>query len=71
VHSIDNALPQPKDRAMHTQAQTKIVAFALAALTSVSLLGATIGGMQPRIQADVQLIALDTVTITAPARAAN
>lgn len=56
---------------MNTQAQTKIVAFALAALTSVSLLGATIGGMQPRIQADVQLIALDAVTITAPARAAN
>ncbi|MCA3218305.1 MAG: hypothetical protein ING59_07055 [Burkholderiales bacterium] len=56
---------------MNIQAQTKIVAFALAALTSVSLLGATIGGMQPSGQTDVQLIALDTVTITAPARVAN
>jgi hypothetical protein len=51
--------------AMTTQAQTKFAAFALAVLTSVSVLGAVTAGMQPRVQTEMQLVALDAVTVTA------
>ncbi len=50
---------------MTTQATTKITAFALALLTSVSVLGAVTAGMQPRLHGQMEQIALDTVTITA------
>ncbi len=50
---------------MTTQTTTKITAFALALLTSVSVLGAVTAGMQPRLHGQMELVALDTVTITA------
>jgi hypothetical protein len=50
---------------MTTHATTKIAAFALALLTSVSVLGSVTAGMQPRVQGQMEMIALDSVTITA------
>jgi hypothetical protein len=50
---------------MTTQTQTKFAAFALAVLTSVSVLGAVTAGMQPRVQTEMHLVALDAVTVTA------
>jgi len=48
--------------------QTRIAAFAAAILTSTVVLGATVFGMQPAGHgADLQVVALDRVVITAPA----
>jgi hypothetical protein len=71
VHSIDNALPHPKDLAMTTTynarpAATRVASFVLAVLASASVLGATVAGMQPGYDgAAPQVVALDTVTVTA------
>jgi len=46
-------------------AATRISAFFLAVLASAAVLGATVGGMQPRIDSTAPVIAMDTVTITA------
>lgn len=50
---------------MNANAATRLAAFALAAVTSLGILTATVTGMQPRTGAQPQLIALDTVTVTA------
>jgi hypothetical protein len=47
------------------QFSAKISAFALAVLTSATVLGAVVGGMQAQAQAPAQVVALETVTITA------
>lgn len=48
--------------------QTRIAAFAAAILTSTIVLGATLFGMQPAGQgADLQVVALDRVVVTATA----
>jgi len=48
--------------------QTRIAAFAAALLTSTVVLGATVLGMQSGAQsADLQVVALDRVVVTAPA----
>jgi len=48
--------------------QTRIAAFAAAILTSTIVLGATLFGMQPTGQgADLQVVALDRVVVTATA----
>ena len=47
---------------------TRIAAFAAAILTSTVVLGATALGMQPAEQgADIQVVALERVVVTAPA----
>ena len=49
-------------------AKTRIAAFAAAVLTSAVVLGATVIGMQSGSQtADVQVVALERVVVSAPA----
>ena len=49
-------------------ARTRIAAFAAAILTSTVVLGATVLGMQPGSQAaDLQVVAMDRVVVTASA----
>jgi len=48
--------------------KTRIAAFVAAILTSTVVLGATVLGMQPDGQgADLQVVALERVVVTAPA----
>jgi len=64
--------PERKDRTMNANftapTATRIAAFAAAILTSTVVLGATVLGMQSGAQsADLQVVALDRVVVTAPA----
>jgi hypothetical protein len=64
--------PEREDRTMNATftapTQTRIAAFAAAILTSTIVLGATLFGMQPTGQgADLQVVALDRVVVTATA----
>jgi hypothetical protein len=61
--------PERKDRTMNatytTTLQTRLVAFAVAVLTSAVVLGSTVAGMQPDEQSSTPVVALERVTITA------
>jgi len=64
--------PKRKDHTMNTTftapIKTRIAAFAAAILTSTVVLGATVLGMQSGGQdADLQVVALERVVVTAPA----
>jgi hypothetical protein len=64
--------PTRKDRTMNATftapIKTRIAAFVAAILTSTVVLGATVLGMQPDGQgADLQVVALERVVVTAPA----
>lgn len=58
-----------KDRTMNatytTSLQTRLVAFAVAALTSAVVLGSTVAGLTPDEPSNTPVIALERVTITA------
>jgi hypothetical protein len=64
--------PTRKDRTMNATyiapTRTRIAAFTAAILTSTVVLGATVLGMQPAGQgADLQIVALERVVVSAPA----
>lgn len=46
-------------------ATARATSFLFAFVASATVLGATVAGMQPRMDADTPLIAMDTVTVTA------
>lgn len=46
-------------------AAARATAFFFAFVASATVLGATVGGMQPRIDASLPVVAMDTVTVTA------
>lgn len=46
-------------------ATTRATALAFAFVASATVLGATVAGMQPRVDAATPVIALDSVTVTA------
>ena len=48
-----------------TSLQTRVVAFAVAVLTSAVVLGSTVAGMQPVELSNTPVVALERVTITA------
>lgn len=48
-----------------TKFSTRATAFFFAFVASATVLGATVGGMQPRIDASLPVVAMDTVTVTA------
>lgn len=46
-------------------ASTRVSALFFAFVASATVLGATVAGMQPRLDASVPVIALESVTVTA------
>jgi len=48
-----------------TKFSTRATALFFAFVTSAAVLGATVGGMQPRIDASLPVVAMDTVTVIA------
>jgi hypothetical protein len=48
-----------------TSLQTRLVAFAVALLTSALVIGSTVAGMQPHEDTSLNVVALERVTITA------
>jgi hypothetical protein len=68
VHPIDNATPLTE----RTDAMTNLsfrapraAAFLFAFVASASVLGAIVAGMQPRLDSDTPVIAMEAVTVTA------
>jgi len=45
---------------------SRLVAFAMAVVTSAVLLGSTVAGMQPAGDNGLQVVAMERVTVTAP-----
>ena len=48
-----------------TSLQTRLVAFAVAMLTTAVVLGSTVAGMQPQGDTSLNVVALERVTVTA------
>lgn len=45
---------------------SRLAAFAMAAVASAVVLGSTVAGMQPAADSNLQVVALERITVTAP-----